>query len=85
MKFEHERTTDMLDAAVNLTELQLNVALHNNRQQFKTIDLRGHGDCLYCGEETPEFCHNGELVPSRWCDSECRDNWQKLNRGWNNG
>jgi hypothetical protein len=30
------------------------------------------GECLYCDTPVPEG--------HRWCDAECRDTWQKLNK-----
>lgn len=31
------------------------------------------GCCLYCGERLPS--------PMRWCDAECRDEWQAMGNG----
>jgi hypothetical protein len=30
---------------------------------------KGTGECLYCGERLP--------FAQRWCDAECRDDWEK--------
>ena len=73
LNLDLEKSSDPLDVASSLTEMAITTALHANRLQFKSADYRGTGECLFCGEATPEFNHNGNLVPARWCDADCRD------------
>lgn len=35
------------------------------------------GECYYCETDLPE--------PRRWCDSECRDQWQNMAKRTNQG
>ncbi len=57
------------DVASELEELFLNVSLANSKN--KTFDSPvATGKCLFCEENVER--------PKRWCDSDCRDDWQRL-------
>lgn len=60
---------DTLDQAQAVAELHMNVAMRNRPQPPAIAEI---GFCLNC--ETP--------VPAgrRWCDADCRDDWQRATR-----
>lgn len=62
---------DQFDRASDLEELERLslLALHEKR---RAASPESTGSCLYCGEPL-----EGDL---RWCDSECRDDWERLNK-----
>ncbi len=59
---------DEIDVANENTAIQTDIAIQNIRNSIKPIIYAGY--CLTCGEDVP--------APRRWCDAECRDNYDKL-------
>ena len=56
------------DEAAVAEELFLKVSLANSRNQL--VDSpKPKGFCLNCDEKIP--------LPMRWCDKDCRDDWQR--------
>jgi len=60
---------DMIDDAQQATELNLKQALYRRRA---VPNLTATGFCFYCDEPVE--------LPRRWCDAECRDEWQRENQ-----
>lgn len=58
---------DIIDKANDTAELLLAASLRN-RQHSATKPQSGVGVCLNCGAEV-----EGDR---RWCDSDCRDDWE---------
>lgn len=59
---------DIIDDANDLAEFHLQSALNN-----KAPEGPGHtGFCLNCDEPLS--------FPERWCDSDCREDWDRLNK-----
>lgn len=81
MEYQRLDSSDIGDQATALEELNLRVALENQKiaaqAQLKprTVEVVRGGQtvtvytCLFCHEELED----GE----RFCDSDCRDDWQK--------
>jgi len=61
------RHADPIDAASEHEAMLLAVACTYRRPEGP----RGTGLCLSCGEPVES--------PRRWCDAECRDQWEKEN------
>lgn len=59
--------SDIVDRGNEAADLFLDVALRNRQRDVKTPTAIGL--CLNCGEST-----EGER---RWCDAECRDEWER--------
>lgn len=59
---------DIIDQATAVTDLMREIGL----QQRKPEGPRETGACLHCEEPVP--------AGRRWCDAECRDQWQKDQR-----
>jgi hypothetical protein len=60
-------SSDPLDRASEVEELQRQVALTNRKQEAPKVS----GTCLFCEEK---------IAPERrWCDRECRDLWEMEN------
>lgn len=57
------------DQASELEELFLTVSLANSRSKMVDSPV-AKGVCLYCDERL--------APPLRWCDKDCRDDWQRL-------
>lgn len=57
---------DLGDKAQDAADLFLDVAMKNSRKEGEP---RATGYCLFCGEPVPWVC--------RWCDADCRDDWEK--------
>ena len=60
---------DQFDRASDLEMLNLQSSLNLHKTQAalqKKIEATGL--CLYCGEDLPEGV--------RWCNAECRDEWE---------
>lgn len=45
---------------------------HALAQSRKASGPAPKGACLYCGERLP--------IPMRWCDADCRNDWQEEQR-----
>ena len=56
---------DEADFAARQEELALNIS----RSIRKPVGPEATGFCLHCGEDLSEG--------KRWCDTDCRDQWQK--------
>lgn len=56
---------DIIDNAAATEELHRTLALKAINRGPQVVAT---GRCLNCGEPTPE--------PRRWCDADCRDDWQ---------
>lgn len=59
---------DEIDVANENVTIQTDIAIQNIRNSIKPIEYVGY--CLTCGEDVP--------APRRWCNVECRDNYDKL-------
>jgi len=60
---------DIFDQATEREIQEREIALSLARAQKRTIEATGF--CLSCGEKVTE--------EKRWCDSTCRDDWEKWN------
>lgn len=64
---------DSVDEAEALGRLLIDVQLNNVRLFAKNINTTNpSGLCLWCDDE---IGHD-----RRWCDSSCRDDWQKFDK-----
>lgn len=61
--------TDIVDEANELAEYAVETAIINARQA--TQEAKATGKCLNCGYHVPPG--------HRWCDADCREDWQKTN------
>lgn len=61
--------SDNLDIASDREELDRQSALRSCR---KPTGPEATGECLYCSERLP--------APMRWCDADCRNDWESLNK-----
>lgn len=59
--------SDNIDHAVELNDFMLKAQLTQRRDE--PVIIGGKGYCLYCDEPV--------LGNRRWCDAQCRDDWQK--------
>ena len=57
--------SDEADIAAGQEELALQAALKVRRPTAPPPT----GECLFCGEEIEP--------PQRWCDTDCRDSWER--------
>lgn len=62
---------DDLDRADRLIEQQ--IALGLAKAARSGLEAVATGLCLNCGEK---LAQRAEIAP-RWCDDDCRDDWQK--------
>lgn len=62
---------DDLDHAQQVSELMLNIAIQNARPNGRA--LRPKGRCHFCETST-------ELKDQLFCDIDCSDDWEKLQR-----
>lgn len=62
---------DIADIADKDVERALQDALNNKRPSGPEYT----GKCLFCDEQVE--------APKRWCDAECRDQWERRQRGVN--
>ena len=60
--------SDIIDNANDLVALAEDTALKNIRANLKP-EAEFTGNCLWCDEEVK--------APKRWCDTDCRDLWEK--------
>lgn len=60
---------DEADRGNEAAELFLDAAMKNRKQ---AVIPAGIGMCLNCGEDV-----EGE---NRWCDNDCRQDWEKRNK-----
>ena len=61
--------SDGVDNAQVIIELFTEVARYCSRRDEPNVIATGF--CLHCDEPVES--------PRRWCDAECRDNWEKEN------
>ena len=61
---------DEIDEANACAELAMKVQEDNIRANASKLEVEGTGYCLSCGKK---------LKNKRWCDADCRDDWQLLN------
>ena len=64
------------DQADELNELFLNISLANARNKVVDSPVSKDGKCLFC-EEVLEASEAGK-PQKRWCDRDCRDDWQRI-------
>lgn len=64
------RSGDIADQAAYTIELATEQAIEAARQSHSSAVYTGR--CLYCRAPTEEG--------RRWCDSDCRDDWERNNR-----
>lgn len=60
--------SDNLDIAAEREEIDRNIAMATKRP----VGPEPTGECLHCGEAVED--------PRRWCNSDCRDAWEKGQR-----
>lgn len=60
---------DPVDRAAALNEYMQEKQLEAAR--VKGPEVHATGYCLNCGEDMPDN--------QRWCDADCRDDWEKMN------
>lgn len=61
--------SDFVDDAQVITEHLLKVAAYQSRRDEPNIAANGF--CHYCFEPI--------ALPRRWCDANCRDEWEREN------
>lgn len=71
MKQQFERFPDPNDASRHNEEMKLNDELNRIRAQAKKREAAPKGFCLNCETKFKKS------VDKRWCDAECRDEWQE--------
>jgi len=59
---------DLIDLAQDAAERFLAMSLRN-AQHRDTISPKATGECLSCG--------NAVALERRWCDADCRDDWER--------
>jgi len=62
--------SDICDMADKTIEFQQGVNLYKSHRDVP--DSCSTGECWFCGEYLP--------AGHRWCNTECRDDWEKENR-----
>ena len=62
---------DEIDEANACSELAMKVQEDNIRANASKLEVEETGSCLSCGRK---------LKGRRWCDADCRDDWQRDNR-----
>lgn len=60
---------DKADKTQENAELYLSTALYKSRRHEP--DIVPIGQCLFCGDPVAE--------QRRWCDADCRDEWERAN------
>jgi len=58
---------DIVDKAEHASNAFFNEALNNKAEEAPEHT----GECFNCGEPL--------AAPMRWCDTDCRDDWEKIN------
>jgi hypothetical protein len=67
---------DEADLGNELMQLQTELAIRENAARTAATPP-GSKNCLFCGEDLPA----GRVgVQSRWCDEDCRDDWERERR-----
>jgi hypothetical protein len=61
---------DIADVAQENMELAEALGMQIVHEMSKLKEVEATGACLWCDEHLPE-------TSKRWCDSTCRDEWQK--------
>lgn len=69
------RTPDVSDYASSIEEAERSLKIDAIRQASRQ-EIKGEEFCLTCGEELHQV--PGQF-PKRWCNSECRDRYEKMN------
>lgn len=62
--------SDEVDVSNDRWEWYVSMKIRENAASKTVADYTGA--CLYCEASVPEG--------HRWCDADCRDAWQKLNK-----
>lgn len=62
--------SDSIDKACDLADFMLEANLTHRKDV--PVDNTGNGFCWQCDEPVPPL--------HRWCDANCRDDWQKENK-----
>lgn len=70
MNNQEEKLSDQLDIASALEQKAADVAINAAREAAKKPEAEAVGHCLFCAEEFPE----GDT--RRWCDADCRNDWE---------
>lgn len=65
---------DMADIANEHIERENEALLLRNRITQPAITSSSH--CLHCGQKL----RDAKRKPRRWCDADCRDDWQLASR-----
>ena len=60
---------DAADRAQELQQAEIDAAVSRRRRE--DVPLPDTGECAFCEEPLPEARH-------RFCDTDCRDDWQRL-------
>lgn len=64
--------SDDVDKAVDLHNEITNKQIEHIRKQANKPEELGNGYCLFCREKVK--------LNERWCDSDCRDDWEHERR-----
>ena len=67
---------DEADLGNELMLLQTELAIRENAAR-SAVTPTGSKNCLFCGEALPP---GRTGVQSRWCDEDCRDDWEREQR-----
>lgn len=76
------------DMASAFEELERNVSLRNQLSKSNHKAANSTGFCLNCGKQLAESeiinaaKENPQVLDNtpRWCDSDCRDDWERENK-----
>lgn len=74
MEEDQERYADQLDTAQQIIEQSIAEAVRRNSEKA-SARIESTGACLFCGQGLA-FSVLDDLPP-RWCDSDCRDHWER--------
>jgi hypothetical protein len=66
---------DDADRVTALSETADQANLYYSRRDEPNATYTGY--CLFCDEPIEPLALSGVEVPRRWCNAQCRDDWEK--------
>jgi hypothetical protein len=62
-----------IECAEKTTQDIIEIKLEAIRYQVSKLDVVGSGSCVVCGKEARKAEYKGEMIFTRFCSDDCRD------------